>query len=265
MKKTSTAIAPAPTVFRPTLGRRGPATGPNHNQLQLASARKAVSQHGVLRGARVLSTFRPLAPGDPDAVSGSQPLLNVVATDVNYAAGQNDGIIICQGVVTITLQTDFTIVGTPVEVIADSGNVAVHGPIHGGPVSILSGSFGLFSYSPLSGLYSAVTSTGGTGGASPAISVAIPTVVTSDNTLVEVTASAQLITIGTGIRSITVKDETGSNTPSIPVASQAGLFMEDPNNLGNIASTEVVMRQANGAVTWRINAAGTAYRVVSST
>lgn len=98
----------------------------------------------------------------------------------------------------------------------------------------------------------------------PSESTAIPLLVTANDAFIEVTASAQQITIGTGVTEITIKDETGSPTPSIPVNSQAGLTLEEPNNLGMLAA-QVVMTTANGAVTWRINAAGTSFRIAGST
>jgi hypothetical protein len=84
---------------------------------------------------------------------------------------------------------------------------------------------------------------------------------------VEVTVSGTATTeVGTGINSITVKDNTGSSTPTIPVTSQTGsVNFEDPNNLGNSASyaTTVYIKTPGGAVTWRFN--GTMFKVVAST
>ena len=102
------------------------------------------------------------------------------------------------------------------------------------------------------------------GGFGPSQSVSTPTTITANGAFVEVTASAELVTIGTGLTVITVKDETGSPTPSIPVNSQAGLTLEDPNHLGSLVSTAVITTP-NGAVTWRLNAAGTSYRISDST
>jgi hypothetical protein len=124
------------------------------------------------------------------------------------------------------------------------------------------------------GVTGATGSTGGTGatGATGALgpfgaqTIAVPTTVSANNQLAEVTVNATaVVTIGTGVQQITVKDETGSATPTIPITSQAGLLIEDPNNLGTPTLTTVVLKVPAGAVTFRLNAAGTAYRVISST
>ena len=104
---------------------------------------------------------------------------------------------------------------------------------------------------------------GGGYGAQP---ITVPTIVSANNQMAEVTVNATaIVTIGTGVTQITVKDETGNPVPTIPITSQAGLLLEDPNNLGTPTLTTVVLKQPAGAVTFRLNAAGTAYRVIAST
>jgi hypothetical protein len=98
-------------------------------------------------------TPHPLAPGDPVAVLGTQPLVNVIKTDIDYTMGQDDLAVLAQGNVTITLNPNPLTV-TPVIVIADSGTVLVTGPVQGGPFSIPQGKIGFFSYSPLSATWS---------------------------------------------------------------------------------------------------------------
>jgi hypothetical protein len=126
---------------------------------------------------------------------------------------------------------------------------------------------GIKNRSPVT--YRSPPSLGGNGapGLFGAQEIAVPTIVSVNNQLAEVTVNATaIVTIGTGITQITVKDETGSPTPTIPITSQAGLLLEDPNNLGTAGMlTTVVLKQPAGAITFRLNAAGTAYRVVAST
>src|SRR5271154_2861130 len=96
---------------------------------------------------------RPLAPGDPVAVLGNQPLVNVIETSEDYTMAQDDLAVIAQGPLTITLAPN-ALTATPVIVISDTGTTTVDGPIQGGPQSVPQGKIGFFSYSPLSGTWS---------------------------------------------------------------------------------------------------------------
>ena len=107
--------------------------------------------------------------------------------------------------------------------------------------------------------------TGPAGSAFPFHSTAINYTTTAENMLVDVTANAVVVTIGTGFNAVTVKDRTGSPTPTIGIEAQSGAELEDPNNLGNASdfATEVFLKQPGGGVSFRFN--GTIYEVISST
>ena len=93
--------------------------------------------------------------------------------------------------------------------------------------------------------------------------VSAPTTINTENTLVSVTTNATAtVTIGTKVYAITVKDRTGSNTPTLPVNAASGALLEDPTDLGSFAAS-VNIETPNQAVSWRYN--GTVYEIVSST
>src|SRR5271168_3653798 len=85
----------------------------------------------VAAGKRNPTTKHPLRPGDPVAVLGAQPLVNIIETDTDYDLDQNDAIVVCQVALTLTL-TSQPLTATPIQVVADGGPVTVMGPIQGG-------------------------------------------------------------------------------------------------------------------------------------
>ena len=275
MQKPMNRNAPAASIHHPSMGRPGGTAFPPLQHLPgLASPSQKLTTRANPpvtigpRGPRLLRTFSPLAPGDPVAVPGSSPHLNVIETDVNYTAAQGDGVIIVQGSFTITLNSTFTIVGFPVQIVADSGTVTVNGPIQNGPISIPQGTTAYFSFSPLSGTYSVLL-----GSSSPATfgfpyqEIATSAVVPLENTFAEVTTNATaIVTIGAGLHCITVKDATPiTGVVTIPITAASGALLEDPNNLntpGDYAAT-VYLKEVGGAVTFRWN--GTMYKVAAST
>ena len=108
---------------------------------------------------------------------------------------------------------------------------------------------------------------GGTGGSDFGYKVtAVDYVTVSENEFVEVTANGVVVTIGGPFNAVTVKDGTGSPTPTIPIVySLLGRNLEDPNNLGNASlyAATVYLKTPGGAVSFRYN--GTIYAVSGTT
>jgi len=118
-----------------------------------------------LAALQAVRAAHALPPNDPDAVLGTQPLVNVIETDENYTMGQNDFAVLATQPLTVTLaKSPLTV--TPVLVVADGGAVTVQGganPIQGGAVALAQGTAGFFSFSPISDEWSVLK--GGGGGA----------------------------------------------------------------------------------------------------
>ena len=84
MKKVSTIPTAATPVYKPSIGRAsGQASvfAPNQHPAQPHTPAIAHSPLNAKRGVRLLRAFSPLPPGDPVALVGTSPQLNVIATD----------------------------------------------------------------------------------------------------------------------------------------------------------------------------------------
>ena len=211
-----------------------------------------------------------LAPGDPQATStgtlpGAGAVGNTILTDTDYAMGTEDQtVLVVQNGATITLALE-PLQGYPVFVVADGGIVVVTGPIQGGAQTLAQGTVGIYEFSANSEMWSSVVGGGSSSGTFGYHTTAINYTTVSENELVNVTAGGVTVTIGTGFNAVTVKDRTGSPTPTIGIAAQSGADLEDPNNLGNAAdfATTVYLKQPGGAVSFRYD--GTIYEVVGTT
>jgi hypothetical protein len=146
-----------------SLGQGAPAgsstKGPTKWKIPIPQSPLVALQH-------VLQIPHALPPNDPDAKLGTQPLVNVVETDIDYTMGQNDYAVLATVAVVVTL-TPSPLTITPVLIVADGGIVTVDGganPIQGGPVTVAKGTAAFFSFSPLSGSWSVAKGGGGGGG-----------------------------------------------------------------------------------------------------
>ena len=210
-----------------------------------------------------------LPPGDPVSIAGSQPLVNTVVTNESYTTCQNDSSVICLLGVTITLNSN-PIIATPVQIIADSGNVTVTGPIQDGPITVLQGTTCLFAWSPYSSTYSVLLgSSGGVSGSTTIVnhSTGAYTVTANNNAMVDTTSgSISTITLGTGILGSTFEvSDYGQqcDVNNITVAPAAGMQLEDPNNPGvyQLANTTSVFKTPGLTCRWRYD--GTSkYKIV---
>lgn len=264
-----------PTIFR------GAASWDSRTRPQHIPVRKSQSplkqQHSPVRKTASQSSIRRtaprlrLGPNDPQALGvGTAAILpgpngsgNVQITDEAYTLAQEDRlVIVAVNAATLTLCPE-PLSGFPVTIVADGGVTTVKGPIQGGTQTIPQGLVGVFVFSPESEEWSVNIGVSGSSSTSwPFQTITGNTTVTKENTLATVTANGAIVTIGSGLMTITIKDKTGSLTPTIGVESQSGATLEDPNNLGTYAA-DVFLKTANGAVQFRFN--GTSYEVVSST
>ena len=207
-----------------------------------------------------------LAPGDPQAINtatfpGGNNVGNTIITDTNYAMSQDDQrVIVVQTGATITLPTE-PLLGYPTYIVADGGTVIVNGPIHGGALTVPEGTIVILVYSSNSGEWSFVAGSPPSEINLPFQTFAANGSVAQENTLASVTVNAVVVTLPSGFRVCTVRDRTGSPTPSIVFTAADGQ-VESPNALGTFGATGIITTP-NGAVTWRWN--GTVYEIISTT
>ena len=219
---------------------------------------------------RLSAPSKRLAPGDPQATNtatlpGAGAVGNTILTDTNYTMGTEDQtVIVVQNGAVITLALG-PLQGYPIFVVADGGIVTVSGPIQGGTQTLAQGSVGIYEFSTNSGKWSSVVGGGSSSGSFGYHTTAVNYTTTSENELVNVTANAVVVTIGTGFNTATVKDRTGSPTPTIGIAAQSGANLEDPNNIGNPTdfATTVYLKTPGGAVSFRFD--GVIYDVTGTT
>jgi len=198
-----------------------------------------------------------LPPGDPEAVAGCQPLVNVIETDVDYTMQQNDYAVLAQGTVTVTL-TENPLTVTPVLIIADSGTVTIDGganPIQGGPVTVVQGTMTFLSFSPLSEEWSVLAAVGA-GGIGNIIFVATGTTDAEAGQTLACETNTGPITIDMPVmplnKTIEVVDyDANAAANNITVTPPPGWQIMDPNTLMYAAvGVSIVMNVDGGSATF---------------